>query len=62
MVVRHNRTTGEAFWGCRNFPACRGTRRYEGPPVPPRRRVEYDDEYRRSRTTGEEFEKPDKEP
>src|SRR5690349_8736840 len=26
MVVRHNRATGEDFWGCSRFPHCRGTR------------------------------------
>jgi predicted RNA-binding Zn-ribbon protein involved in translation (DUF1610 family) len=26
MVVRHNRTTGEAFLSCKEFPECRGTR------------------------------------
>jgi hypothetical protein len=26
MVVRHNRATGEDFWGCSRFPSCRGTR------------------------------------
>jgi hypothetical protein len=26
MVVRHNRATGEDFWGCSRFPECRGTR------------------------------------
>ncbi len=26
MVQRHNRHTGEPFWGCPSFPRCRGTR------------------------------------
>jgi hypothetical protein len=26
MVVRHNRTSGAAFWGCRNHPRCPGRR------------------------------------
>lgn len=27
MVQRANRTTGEHFWGCRQFPKCRGVRK-----------------------------------
>jgi ssDNA-binding Zn-finger/Zn-ribbon topoisomerase 1 len=26
MMPRHNRTTGEPFWACSRYPACRGTR------------------------------------
>ena len=26
MVTRSNRKTGEAFWGCQDYPRCRGTR------------------------------------
>lgn len=26
MVKRNNRVTGDTFWGCPNYPACRGTR------------------------------------
>jgi ssDNA-binding Zn-finger/Zn-ribbon topoisomerase 1 len=26
MAERENRTTGEMFWGCQDFPDCRGTR------------------------------------
>jgi restriction system protein len=26
MTRRHNRKTGQPFWGCPKFPACRGTR------------------------------------
>ena len=29
MVKRRNRRTGEAFFGCSRFPACRGTRRID---------------------------------
>jgi ssDNA-binding Zn-finger/Zn-ribbon topoisomerase 1 len=25
MVSRRNRATGVAFWGCRNYPACKST-------------------------------------
>jgi hypothetical protein len=28
MVTRRNGVTGERFWGCSNFPSCKGTRRY----------------------------------
>jgi hypothetical protein len=57
MVVRHNRKTGEAFWGCRNFPTCRGTRPYKGEGSLPPEREFWDRETRRTRTTGEELEK-----
>ena len=30
MVTRHNRRTGEAFWGCVRFPQCRGTAAISG--------------------------------
>ena len=26
MVLRSNRRDGTSFWGCRRYPACRGTR------------------------------------
>lgn len=31
MVIRHNRATKEPFYGCSDFPRCRGTSRYIGP-------------------------------
>ena len=30
MVSRANKTTGQRFWGCSNFPACKGTRNTDG--------------------------------
>ena len=27
MIIRTNRKTGDTFWGCVNFPKCRGTRK-----------------------------------
>lgn len=30
MIARANRVTGEKFWGCKNYPDCRGTRDSEG--------------------------------
>jgi restriction system protein len=31
MVLRHNKTSGEAFWGCSAYPVCRGTRAASAP-------------------------------
>ena len=38
MVSRANKATGQRFWGCKNFPKCKGTRNTDGearrlPPV-----------------------------
>lgn len=30
MVSRANKTTGQRFWGCSNFPKCKGTRDTDG--------------------------------
>jgi ssDNA-binding Zn-finger/Zn-ribbon topoisomerase 1 len=30
MVSRANKTTGQRFWGCSNYPACKGTRDTDG--------------------------------
>ena len=30
MVSRANKTTGQRFWGCVNYPTCRGTRDTDG--------------------------------
>lgn len=30
MVSRANKTTGQRFWGCQSYPACRGTRDTDG--------------------------------
>lgn len=29
MVLRENRETGDQFWGCSQYPDCRGTRRLD---------------------------------
>lgn len=31
MRLRANRETGESFWGCSDFPNCRGTRPADSP-------------------------------
>lgn len=31
MRERTNRSTGEIFWGCRDYPDCKGTRPFDGP-------------------------------
>jgi restriction system protein len=30
MLRRRNRTTKQAFWGCSQYPACKGTQQFEG--------------------------------
>lgn len=30
MISRKNRDTGQRFWGCSNYPACKGTRNTDG--------------------------------
>ena len=30
MVSRANKTPGQRFWGCSNYPACKGTRNTDG--------------------------------
>jgi ssDNA-binding Zn-finger/Zn-ribbon topoisomerase 1 len=35
MLRRSNRQTGRPFWGCKAFPACRGTRNTDGEAVRP---------------------------
>ena len=30
MVSRANKTTGQRFWGCKDYPKCRGTRDTDG--------------------------------
>lgn len=30
MVSRLNRTTEQRFWGCKDYPKCRGTRNTDG--------------------------------
>lgn len=30
MTSRKNRATGQFFWGCANFPTCKGTRNTDG--------------------------------
>jgi len=30
MTSRANRTTGQRFWGCNNYPTCKGTRDTDG--------------------------------
>lgn len=30
MVSRVNKGTGQRFWGCSNYPACKGTRDTDG--------------------------------
>lgn len=62
MVLRRNRTTGEPFWGCKQFPKCRGTLPYNGAAgeskSTSRRSTNksfFDAEYRRTRTTGKEI-------
>jgi len=30
MVSRANSVTGQRFWGCSNFPTCKGTRNTDG--------------------------------
>lgn len=30
MISRKNSSTGQRFWGCRDYPACRGTRNTDG--------------------------------
>ena len=52
MVSRANRRTGQRFWGCGNYPACKGTRntdgdaRYDSEPSP-----EQDEEELNSRSS-----------
>jgi len=30
MISRANTTTGQRFWGCSNYPTCKGTRNTDG--------------------------------
>lgn len=30
MLVKTSRKTGQKFWGCQKFPACKGTRNTDG--------------------------------
>jgi ssDNA-binding Zn-finger/Zn-ribbon topoisomerase 1 len=30
MISRANKTTGQRFWGCKNYPTCKGTRNTDG--------------------------------
>jgi len=30
MISRANKTTGQRFWGCSNYPTCKGTRNTDG--------------------------------
>ncbi len=30
MVSRANKTTGQRFWGCKDYPKCHGTRNTDG--------------------------------
>jgi ssDNA-binding Zn-finger/Zn-ribbon topoisomerase 1 len=39
MVSRANKTTGQRFWGCKDYPKCRGTRNTDG--EAPRDRSDY---------------------
>jgi ssDNA-binding Zn-finger/Zn-ribbon topoisomerase 1 len=34
MVSRANRKTGQRFWGCRDYPTCKGTRNTDGEAKP----------------------------
>ena len=36
MTSRKNRTTGQRFWGCNDYPACKGTRNVMGEAPSPR--------------------------
>jgi len=35
MKSRANKTTGQRFWGCANYPKCRGTRNTDGDATQP---------------------------
>ena len=37
MASRANKTTGQRFWGCKNYPTCRGTRDTDGQSAAERR-------------------------
>ena len=39
MVPRHRGSTGQAFWGCRSYPTCRGTRDTDGESAADRKRA-----------------------
>ncbi len=40
MVSRTNKATGQRFWGCGNYPTCKGTRNTDGEAKHGRRRDE----------------------
>lgn len=45
MTSRANKATGQRFWGCNNYPKCKGTRNTDGEFVP-RRTVEDEEQDR----------------
>ena len=60
LVLRHNRTTGEAFFGCSRYPLCKGTRPYDeklAKAIPPDKKRSLQKVGPRS--TGEELEPPE---
>lgn len=38
MASRQNKTSGQRFWGCKDFPNCKGTRDTDGNSADDRRR------------------------
>ncbi len=47
MTSRENRSTGQRFWGCNNYPTCKGTRNTDGEARSPGNRFEesYEDRH-----------------
>lgn len=43
MVSRQNKRDGSRFWGCKKYPACRGTRNVDGE-AKPRCAIQYTDD------------------
>ncbi len=41
MTARSNKTSGQRFWGCNDFPRCKGTRNTDGD-APRQRTSEHD--------------------
>lgn len=45
MLPRKNKATGQIFWGCADFPKCRGTRNTDGEAPRQRRTGTSEDDY-----------------
>jgi hypothetical protein len=62
MFVRYKPFTGEPYYGCTSYPQCQGARPCNDPSerrISRQPNLDYDEEYRRYRTTGEELEPPE---